>query len=496
MMRNKNNFRKSVLVFLTGILFVGCNDYLDESPDDRLDLDTLDKAAKVVARAYSQGSYVFTDMMTDLAGPTGNAVNAQGISVNAGGNFIDDTDRQTYSWDVVEDINQETPTFYWDSAYGAIAHANEVLAVIDNLSGDIERKNAIKGEALLSRAYHHFMLVNIFGLHYDESAGSNLGVPYITEPETEFLPAYIRNSVAEVYDLVEKDMLQGLSLVDDRFYIGTKKYHFTVKAAQAFASRFYLWKGDYQNCIKYSDLFLSGSPSAFIKDYAAIDDSGYNAIAENYGDPIDESNVLVMSQFTAYTRRANGFRLNNIEFNRLFQNALGANDIRTDTGIWSVGTDASYLARLREYFFREDLSSNSGQPYYIAVELKGEEVLLNRAESYLQLNDIPNALSDINLLAATRYGGATYDNLDFVKNFYQEMDDKTALVSLILDERKKEFWDHGLRWFDIKRYNVPITHQLPLSEGGELLELPAGDPRRAIQIPADALAQGLTPNPR
>ncbi len=495
-MRKLNKGLKILFTLVVIFVLNGCDNYLNESPDDRLELDTLDKAAKVVARAYSDASYAYTDMYTDLAGPTGNAVNAMGISRNTGGNTIDDQDRQTYSWDVVEAIFQDTPTFYWDSAYEAIAHANEVLAVIDNLGGDTERRNAIKGEALVTRAYHHFMLVNLFGLHYNEMAASNLGIPYIKIPEIEFLPIYKRNTVQEVYDFVEKDLLEGLALIRDKFYIGTKKYHFTVKAAQAFASRFYLWKRDYEKCIKYSDLFLGGNPLTFVKDYNSIDASGYLAIAENYGDPADDSNVLVMSQFTFYTRRSSGFRLNNAGFNQLFTNPIGAEDIRESHGRWTFGTDASALARLREYFFREDLSSNSGQGYVISVELKGEEVLLNRAEAYLEINNTPLALENLNLLVATRYNGATYDNLDLVRNFYNQTDDKIALMNLILDERKKEFWDHGLRWFDIKRHNIPITHQLPITEGGQLLELPANDLRRAVQIPSNALDQGLIPNPR
>ena len=496
MKRNKYFFGRIICWVLTVVVLSGCDDYLDESPDDRITLDTLEKASKVVARAYSQASYVFTDQLTDLVDATGNARNAQGISLSAGGNTVDDDDVRLFIWEEVQDINQDTPTFYWNGAYEAIAHANEVLAVIDGIDGDLELRNAIKGEALLSRSYHHFMLVNLFGNHYDENATGDLGVPYITEPEIEFLPIYKRNTVKEVYDLVEKDLLEGLSLVNDRFYIGTKKYHFTVKAAQAFASRFYLWKGDYEKCLQYSNLFLSGSPQSYIKDYATIDGSGFEETAENYGDPADLSNVLVMQQFTIYTRVTQRFGLSNAGFQFLFSGLLD-NDIRGDEA-FTRGTDAIFVPKLREYFFREDLSSSSGQPYYIAVELKGEEVLLNRAEANLLKagGDTQLALEDINLLAASRYAGQTYQNITSLRNFYGVATDQEAVLQLILEERKKEFLDQGLRWFDIKRWDIAIQHQLPVSLGGELITLPSGDLRRAIQLPDNALAQGLTPNPR
>lgn len=492
----KRYIYKVLLGLITTLFMISCDDYLDEAPDDRLELDTLEKASKVMAQAYSQASYVFTDMYTDYAGATGNLTDAQGVSLNTGGNTILPEHTQLYSWDTVLEIEEDTPNFYWNNAYQAIAHANEVLIIIDQLQGDDELRNAIRGEALLTRAYHHFMLVNLFGLHYNDQASNNLGVPYVTAPETEFLPEYQRSTVEEVYDLVEQDFLEGLSLVNDKFYTGTKKYHFTVKAAQAFASRFYLWKGDYENCKKYSDLFLGGNPQNFVKDYTLVDGSGYEETAENYSTPEDDSNVLVMQQFSAYTRRGRGFGLNASGYQRLYRNLFGITDIRTSIGGWSQGTDATFTARLREYFFREDLTSNSGQPYYIAVELKGEEVLFNRAEAELYLGNTQAALDDINVLAATRYGGNVFDDVGILQLYYQQPNDEAAIIALLLDERKKEFWDHGLRWFDIKRYNIPISHQFPINLGGELIELEAQDLRKAIQIPANALAQGLIPNPR
>ena len=487
-------FKSQLLFLVLTVSFVSCDNYLDESPDDRLDLDSLDKAAKVVADAYGQGSYSFTDMFTDLAGPTGNP-DGDGVVQTTGGNSIDTQERQTYKWEAVDAIFQDSPTYFWDNSYKAIAQTNEVLAVIDGLEGDQDKRNAIKGEALLARAYNHFMLVNMFGLHYNAQANANLGVPYVLEPEIEFLPEYTRNTVEEVYNLAEKDLLEGLSLINDKFFIGTKKYHFTKKAGYAFASRFYLWKRDYANAIKYSDLFFDGNPDIYIKNYDNINGSGYNESADMYGNPEDESNVMVIQRFSNYQRRGDGFRLNSREVNNLFDNLFNANDRRTQEGIWNAGTDARFLARLREFFFRENLTSNSGTPYHIAVVLKGEEVLLNRAEAHLLSGNQTMALADINLLALARYN-TEYTSIEDIMDYYLQTDEQAAVLALILDERKKEFWDHGLRWFDIKRHNMPVTHVLPVSEGGETLELLADDQRKAVQIPKDAISFGLTPNPR
>ena len=45
-----------------------------------------------------------------------------------------------------------------------------------------------RGEALVCRAYCHFMLANIFCNAYDTHASQSLGVPYMEEVETTVSP--------------------------------------------------------------------------------------------------------------------------------------------------------------------------------------------------------------------------------------------------------------------------------------------------------------------
>ena len=66
------------------------------------------------------------------------------------------------------------------------------------------QKRAAESEALLTRAYAHFMLVNLFAKHYDQTtASSDPGIPFVDTPETVFIQQYERNSVQQVYDRIE-----------------------------------------------------------------------------------------------------------------------------------------------------------------------------------------------------------------------------------------------------------------------------------------------------
>ena len=150
-------FRKGCGMVLLMSL-TACSDFLDEVPDNRVDLDDLEKASQVLTNAYSVASYAFTDWMSDNVSWT------RGTSLRP-------SHLEMYAWEDVTTgpTELDTPDYFWFQTYNAIAHANEVLAVLDDLPADTdeerERKDAIEAEALLTRAYGHFMLVNLFAEH-------------------------------------------------------------------------------------------------------------------------------------------------------------------------------------------------------------------------------------------------------------------------------------------------------------------------------------------
>ena len=497
-------FMRNLLVSLFILtITTACDDYLSQVPDARIEPNTLDKLARINTSAYPLSDYLFTEQFTDLVGPTGNYPNGIGtIPPNTGGNIIDQDHAAAYRWQDISGLFQSTPTYFWDQSYKAIAHANEVLALIETISGDPLRKKSIKAEALLCRAYNHFMLVNVFGLHYDKEDNQSLGVPYITTPETNFQPKYTRHTIQEVYTLVEKDLLEGLRLVNDDYYTGSKKYHFTKDAALAFASRFYLWKRDYPKTIQYSNQLLGADPSNQIMNYDNITASTFTEIAQNYVSVSEPSNILMTQVYSLYVRYDRGYRLNNEDITNptkgLFANPMNASDRRTQIGIFKGGTTTAILPRINTLFERASLSAQTGIYYHIAQLFKMEEVLLNRAEAHL-LSPNPNleaALQDLNTLTTNRLNGSTYTLNDSNRRFFGVADNQSLILSAILSERRKEFWMHGLRWFDIKRHQLEVRHQLPEDEGGHLLVLPKGDPRRAIQIPQAAIDNGIKPNIR
>lgn len=487
------------MVLLTGLFsMTSCDDYLNEVPDSRIELDNLDKAGELLANAYPECCYMFLETMTD---------NVEAIPSN----LPIQTSEELFCWNDVSAVGQDTPSFYWAYTYRAIAHANQVLVSLDDLDGDLDKKNAIKGEALLCRAYGHFMLVNLFGKHYDETtAASDLGVPHIFQPEKTLIAKYKRETVAKNYELIEKDMLEGLSLVSNKFYKGTGKYHFTREAALAFASRFYLFKKDYQACLDYSNLLLGNNYNpTFIKDYQKVlSGQGVKGRAQIFSSASDPSNLLLMRKSVGYQLKYyTGYRFTNKIASDLYET-----DVRT-YNMWAVGTDqlVAYQAKFEDLLEKSSMSSSSGMPYTVQPVLRGEEVFFNKIEAMWELGALETDLGKqaekdkemyalLNSFILSRYNGKAGSNyimgtIESYRNVYFKSDpsvqDRVVFKRIMFDERRREFVEEGLRWFDIRRLNLEVTH---INLAGERDILKSDDPRKVLQIPTSASSNGIEKN--
>jgi hypothetical protein len=341
------------------------------------------------------------------------------------------------------------------------------------------------------------MLVNLFAEHYNEDdAEDDPGVPYVTEPETEFLKKYTRNTVEEVYDKVEDDMLAGLELVSSAFYANSGKYHFSRNAGLALASRFYLFKGDFEKCSDYSSMMLGANPEVFIKDIGGLLEETVNNddFIREYTSPAAQSNLLVIRQVSNFPVTVGYWPSPNFIQGLYGSNPFGANDIRTSNEypIFLRGSGWG-LAKYEFLFERTSLTSNVGLYYTIMPVLRGEEVLLNRAEAYVYQNKITLAVADLQKFINLRYDRDITLTTAMLRNYYGGSSAQ-ALVQYILDERQKEFMHEGLRWFDLKRYDLEVQHVL---ENGSVIQLDDVDDRKVLQIPQAAIdVGGLEPNPR
>ena len=478
-----------------GLVLSGCESMLSELPDNRTVIDSKAKIDGLLAAAYPEGNYhMMASIMSDNADDKETAQRDQ-IQV------------ALYQWKTTTLNGRDTPTFYWNYCYRAIAQANQALASIENLGGGA-KFNAQKGEALLCRAYAHFMLVNFWGKHYDPAtAGSDLGVPYVLKPETELIVKYKRKSVKEVYDLIEKDLTTGLPLIRDDYK--QSRFHFTKAAANAFAARFYLYKGNWDKVIVHASKSFGGDPKTQIRDMNVyrLSLTSHSEKARRYGSDNEPSNLLLVSTSSLWARNESGTRFG-LSVDKVAELRLIKNPFGKQWAYQLYGLDTRYnFPKYEEYFKFTNKSAGTGLPFLTIVLFDKDEALLNRAEAYVMKKQYDKALEDLTVYLSKKtrdfVSGAKLTQSMIISNFtvkadelsphYALDDTQKSFVKAILGFKRWEYYHEGMRWFDVRRFKIAVTHRFKDSAD---LVLKKDDPRKQLQIPVGATARGLKPNPR
>ncbi len=483
---------KKLLLILPLLTLAGCEDFLSKEPDStRAIISTPKQVSQLLTTAYPQGGYV---------------VFAEGMSDNVADKGLgqdDKTNRGSFLFEVVEATvdEQDSPDQYWAECYRAISVANEALDIISKASNP-EAYNAQKGEALLARAYAHFMLVNYYCTFFDpQQANSGPGIPYVTVPEDVVIKQYERGTVAGVYQMIEKDLLEGLPLISDGSYT-VPKYHFNLAAANAFASRFYLVKKDYQKVLEYANAaFPSNNFAESLRPWNTTYSSMSPAELFNiYSRASENANLLLVETSSTYGRYVASYRYG-MTYAK-WQEISASEQIIAGNASWDFplyyrGDNNYFIPKLTEYFVRESVNAEIGLPYVMLPVFTVEEVLFNRIEANAYLNNTAACITDLNTYISKRV-----DNYDAsqhkvtaasMQSYFRTGNLRNNIIGTVLAFKRVEFVQEGMRWFDIQRYNIPVTHT---TRSGSTISVPAGDLRRILQIPQTAAISGIQQNPR
>lgn len=142
-------------------------------------------------------------------------------------------------------LQNETDPLY-EEAYKRIFTYNTVINNVMNVpDGKESERRQLKAEALVGRAFDYFALVNSYASHYDEAtASSTLGVPLVLSEDIN--KPYIRNTVAEVYAQIKKDLDEA---VPDLATVAANSYRPQKSVGYAFLSKMYLYMGRYQDAL-------------------------------------------------------------------------------------------------------------------------------------------------------------------------------------------------------------------------------------------------------
>jgi hypothetical protein len=521
------NKLKLIYVLIPALFLLACDDFLDETPDNRTELDSKIKIRKLLTSAYPSNTYtLLTELSSDNIADLGES---NPLSTRMS--------EQVSYWQNDTESDSDGVKELWQSAYNAIAHANQALDAISKVTD--EDVSAEKGEALITRAYNHFVLVNVFCKHYNQTSSStDLGIPYIEAPETALSPVYQRGNVAEVYKKINADIEAALPLINDDIY-EIKPYHFNKKAAYAFAARFNLYYEKWAKAKEYANVVLGNNPASVLRDWEALGlvtrDS--DAVAQAY----IKSNANLLS-ITAYTSTGlffgggyyYGSRFNHTGFIS-DKETLYADMPWGKLNLWSYNymvfsyvasnVDKSLVIKTPFLFEVTDPVSNIGYYRSVINPFTADECLLVRAEAEIMLNEKAAAMDDLNTWTQA-YFKQTYvsqvTTIADIAKFYDTANmpystnnapnqkkklnpkfsisagEQESMIHYLLQCRRILTLHEGLRWFDIKRYGIEVPRYQKQPNGSyQVMDvLAVDDKRRAIQLPQDVISAGMEANPR
>lgn len=157
-MKIKNIIYMGSLMLASVAILASCSDQLDTLPDNRTTLDTPKKIAGLLVTAYPDRTpTLFNEWMSDNTDYMG-----RDNSLGSRGND------QYFFWQEQTEGGNDSPEQVWMLYYDGVYKANEALAAIEEQGGaKNEQLSNSKGEALLLRAYNHFILSNEFCRPYN-----------------------------------------------------------------------------------------------------------------------------------------------------------------------------------------------------------------------------------------------------------------------------------------------------------------------------------------
>jgi starch-binding outer membrane protein, SusD/RagB family len=430
---------KQILTILFVIITCSsCKKFLQEEPYNQIALQDIFKdfegARTVIAGCYDQlkeTSYYLRDMSVyaDMAG--GNIKHSR-----ASAQF----QLETYRFENAPQNNNMAG--FYTTAYNLLYRCNTIIDNVNRIEdADSTKKNRILADAYTIKAMVHFDLVRVFAQAPGFTANADHTGIILRKINTPVnTPQGSPSTVKEVYDAVIGDAEKAIQLYRNSvdIYNGDTKVWLNEDVVKALLTRVHLYNKQWQQVVTYSSQLINSNA------YPLFSFGNYNTAWRG-------KNKLSESVFElAYGNRIGGSLgdyynptrdLGQLAATDDLLNLYDAGDIRGRSTMYiSAVKDGKTWFYSKKYLGVNDTANN--------IRLfRISEIILSRAEAYAELNDLPNALLDLNRIRKRANPSA----VDFVSS------DKDAIINEILNERRRELCFEGHLLFDLSRRKKNIV---------------------------------------
>lgn len=321
-----------------------------------------------------------------------------------------------YTWAKPFYIDKEDD-FDWNSMYKAIYTFNTVISgVLESKNGSLAEQNAIYAEALIQRAFTYFTLVNSYGKQYDAStAGTDPGVPLLLE--AKLFVNLQRATVAQVYTQVLKDIETAIPLLPTAKVNSVNPYR---GSAYALLAKVHLNMRNFEAARVAAEQALALSNG--LNDYKLLVNAAFPTLIQN-------KEVLL--------RKIPRLSYSGLQLSEDLLNLLGTKDLRYT--LFTRDGSIGYPSFTGRRFFAGAGTDDA------CVGLTVGETWLILAECLARAGRRADALLALNDLRKLRFLTGDYVELSATS-------DQQAL-EMVINERRRELFGTGLRWFDQKRLN-------------------------------------------
>ncbi|MDQ3845272.1 MAG: RagB/SusD family nutrient uptake outer membrane protein [Bacteroidota bacterium] len=433
--------------------FSSCKKFLEEPVDNRTLITTISDMEKTLNTLLPYSDHHFTDLMTDdyifrdLSGHNVESSTEPLLPI-----FEFAITRQSMPADkfLQSGFNPATAfRRYYYRIINSFLIIERAESVVPGSAEERARINAIIGKAKAIKAYCNYMLVSLFGKQYNPAtAETDMSIPLIESYNGDAVVPYPKASVKKIFDLVEADLLEALPLLRDT-ETENAKFTFTKDAVYAFLTRLYLNKKDWDNTIKYADLLLARRSVPLNNKQIRTSITDYAQYSSTYFNPSNESYILMGNntyQLLAY------FWHGMYPYPAVQLLRDNAADPANNYVIITSPLMNDYVPQKLMNFYTPTARSFNLPLFTV------DEVYFNRAEASIEKNNgmTNTAKNDLDLLMRNQnYSTA---GLNTKINQLNALSTRAASINFLLLLKRIRFMSEGMRWFDMKRHNIPVTH--------------------------------------
>ncbi len=396
-----------------------------------------------------------------------------------------------YQWTTHRDPYGELTFYLWDHFYTNIMYANQIIEggeKLEVLDTQKPQLNRILGEAYFFRAWSYFYLTQLYGRRFVKGeANDGLGVILRLAPDQNPMP---RNTVAECYTQINKDMEMSITLMEKAKILG-RKNRISLSVVYGIAARVALAQSEWAKAEEYANKSIKAqggklSGESMLKGYN--DASNVEWIwAYNYG---STQNMYFADFNSNFSYNFNGHNSGTkFAINRAIFDHMGPKDIRRN--LW-VCEDLGQKLPADVSPAMVDNAELTGFPVKYkansATDSRGDKMIMTIAEQYFNLAEAQarqgkdtDAQKTLTTLMKSR-------DVDYSTSLTGE-----DLIEEIFMQKRVDLWFDGFRFLDLKRTGTMVTtpvaantaHMDPATQSDRIKQAAVRGARRKLPTSID-----------